>query len=77
MSRRMVLSCSLSLLTAFLVAVGGCRRQTPQVAPAEPPSIPVSLPIKDVVTDYVDFTGRTNAVNSVASTVSSTRGQGA
>jgi membrane fusion protein, multidrug efflux system len=57
---------SLSVLTGFLLAaIGGCQRQTPQVAKAEPQAIPVSQPIERVVTDYVDFTGRTNAINSV------------
>ena len=44
----------------------GCQAQKqPQVAPAEPPAIPVSQPVQREVTDYVDFTGRTNAVDSV------------
>ena len=47
-------SCSL------LAAVAGCQRKTPEVAPAEPPVFPVSLPVQRVVTDYVDFTGRTD-----------------
>ncbi len=47
------------------MAMSGCQRQTPELAPAEAPSIPVSRPVERVVTDYVDFTGRTNAVNSV------------
>jgi multidrug efflux system membrane fusion protein len=49
----------------LLAAVIGCQRKTPQVATAEPPATPVSRPIERVVTDYVDFTGRTNAINSV------------
>jgi membrane fusion protein, multidrug efflux system len=49
----------------LLAAVDGCQRRTPEVGPAEPPVIPASRPVKDVVTDYVDFTGRTNAVQSV------------
>jgi membrane fusion protein, multidrug efflux system len=44
---------------------GGCQRKMPQVAPGGPPVIPASRPIERVVTDFVDFTGRTNAVNSV------------
>ncbi len=57
---------SLSVLTSLLLAaVIGCQRKTPQVATAKPPATPVSLPIEREVTDYVDFTGRTNAVNSV------------
>jgi membrane fusion protein, multidrug efflux system len=52
-------------MCVFLPALGGCQRKGPQVAPPEPPVIPVSHPVERVVTDYVDFTGRTNAINSV------------
>lgn len=56
----------LSLSSCSLLAtIGGCQRKTPQLPPAEPPVIPVSRPVQRVVTDYVDFTGRTNAINSV------------
>ena len=50
------------LLTA---ATAGCRPKTREVGPAELPVVPVSHPIERVVTDYVDFTGRTDAVQSV------------
>ena len=50
------------LLAAVIV---GCTRNQPQVAPAEPPAVPVSQPVRREVTDYVDFTGRTAAVESV------------
>jgi multidrug efflux system membrane fusion protein len=46
-------------------AVAGCSRAAPQAAPPEPPSIPVSRPVVREVTEYVDFTGRTEAVQSV------------
>ena len=36
-----------------------------QVAPAEAPAVPVSKPIVRDVTDHVDFTGRTDAIESV------------
>jgi membrane fusion protein, multidrug efflux system len=56
----------IALTFALLVAVGGCRPPTPkpggQAAVLE---FPVSKPVERIVTDYVDFTGRTNAVNSV------------
>jgi multidrug efflux system membrane fusion protein len=48
-----------------LIASGGCQRPASQVAPAEPPVLPVSKPIQRAVTDYVDFTGRTDAVEAV------------
>jgi multidrug efflux system membrane fusion protein len=35
------------------------------VAPAEPPALPVAKPVQREVTDYVDFTGRTEAVEAV------------
>ena len=36
-----------------------------ELPPAEPPAIPVSHPVARSVADYVDFTGRTNAIESV------------
>jgi multidrug efflux system membrane fusion protein len=56
----------LLLLTALGLAAGtGCQRAPSQVAPAEPPVLPVSKPVQREVTDYVDFTGRTDAVEAV------------
>jgi multidrug efflux system membrane fusion protein len=53
------------LLTALgLAASAGCQ-QPPQVAPAQPPAIPVGRPVQREVTDYVDYTGRADAVESV------------
>jgi membrane fusion protein, multidrug efflux system len=54
------------LFTCFLLAgVGGCHRSPTEVAPAEAPAIPVSHPISRDVTDYVDFTGQTDAIQSL------------
>jgi len=54
------------LFTGLLAAmVGGCKNNAPQVAPPEKPVVPVSQPIQREVTDYVDYTGRTDAVHSV------------
>jgi multidrug efflux system membrane fusion protein len=36
-----------------------------KIAPAEPPMVPVSRPSQRLVTSFVDFTGRTEAVHSV------------
>jgi multidrug efflux system membrane fusion protein len=47
------------------VAVAGCRAKTREIGAAEVPVLPVSHPIERVITDYVDFTGRTDAVQSV------------
>jgi membrane fusion protein, multidrug efflux system len=60
--RSLVLGFSCSL---FLAAVGGCQGNRAPVAPSEPPVVPVSQPVQREVTDYVDFTGRTEAVHSV------------
>ena len=50
------------LLTATMA---GCRPKTREGGAAELPVLPVSHPVERVVTDYVDFTGRTDAVQSV------------
>ncbi len=47
------------------VTVVGCRPKTREIGAAEVPVLPVSHPIERVITDYVDFTGRTDAVQSV------------
>jgi multidrug efflux system membrane fusion protein len=52
-------------LAGVLWVAAGCQEAAPQVAPAEAPVVPVSQPIQREVTDYVDFTGRTEAVHSV------------
>jgi multidrug efflux system membrane fusion protein len=49
----------------FLAVVGGFRQNASDVAPSEPPAIPVSHPVSREVTDFVDFTGQTDAVQSV------------
>jgi multidrug efflux system membrane fusion protein len=51
--------------TLCLVVGGGCQANRPKVAPAETPVVPVSHPVQREVTDYVDFTGRTEPVHSV------------
>src|SRR5262249_10777752 len=50
---------------SLLAAVGGCHGQPGQVAPSQPPAVPVSRPVQQEVTDYVEFTGRTDAVQAV------------
>ncbi len=48
----------------LLALCAGCQKESPQVA--EPmPVVPISHPVERPVTDYVDFTGRTDAVQSV------------
>src|SRR5438105_7081344 len=50
---------------SLLAAVAGCQRGQPQNADTGPPVIPVSHPVEQDVTDYVDYTGRVDAVDSV------------
>jgi RND family efflux transporter MFP subunit len=54
--------CALFLGISLLLS--GCARQ-PQVPQAPPPAVAVSRPVEREVTDYVDFTARTAAVDSV------------
>jgi membrane fusion protein, multidrug efflux system len=62
----MVRSCMAILFTTFsLVASGGCQRSASKVAPAEPSALPVSKPVQREVTNYVEFTGRTEAIDAV------------
>ncbi len=46
-------------------ALAGCARNAPQAAPAQQLVLPVSQPVERNVTDFKDFTGRTDAVSSV------------
>jgi membrane fusion protein, multidrug efflux system len=52
------------LLLAALAA-GGCGEGAPRTVQQEIPVVPVSQPLKRDVTDYADFTGRTEAVERV------------
>jgi multidrug efflux system membrane fusion protein len=55
----------LGFILILMAAAGGCQANKPKVAPAEAPAVPVSHPLQREVTDFVDFTGRTEAVHSV------------
>jgi hypothetical protein len=57
----------LALLAVLLLTAnaGGCQRAAPRVAAAEAPAVSVSKPVRRDITDYVDFTGRTEAVQAV------------
>lgn len=59
---RAVLLASFSLLA---LALAGCERPQPKVAPPRPPVVTVSLPSTEQVSDYEEFTGRTDAVNTI------------
>jgi multidrug efflux system membrane fusion protein len=60
---------SVALLTCLVLILAGlqsgCRRGGSEVAPPEPLVVPVAHPVQREVTDYVDFTGRTDAVEAV------------
>jgi multidrug efflux system membrane fusion protein len=57
---RMAVGCLL------LAAVAGCQQEvSPTASSKEMPTVPVSLPVEREVTDFVDFTGRTAAIQSV------------
>jgi multidrug efflux system membrane fusion protein len=53
------------MLIVAAALAGGCARRPPQIAPPAPVTLPVSTPIVRSVTDFVDFTGRTEAIQSV------------
>jgi multidrug efflux system membrane fusion protein len=53
------------LLTGLGLLASGCHSPPPQVASAEPPVLPVSKPVQREITNNVDFTGRTDAVEAV------------
>ncbi|MBI1831241.1 MAG: efflux RND transporter periplasmic adaptor subunit [Planctomycetes bacterium] len=60
MTRFMILTC-----LAVLMACTGCQRGGPKVTMAEAVAYPVSTPIEREVSDYLEYTGRTNAKDSV------------
>ncbi len=55
----------LSFCLLLAGGVAGCQKGLRQVAPAEVQAVPVARPVQREVTDFADFTGRTDAVNSV------------
>jgi multidrug efflux system membrane fusion protein len=52
-------------LGPFLVGVAGCRRGAEPSGAQELPVVPVARPVQANVTDFVDYTGRTQAKNNV------------
>jgi multidrug efflux system membrane fusion protein len=62
MFRRLLLP---SLALSLLISTGACQRKTPPIAQAADQLVPVSKPVGRLVTEYVDFTGRANAVKAV------------
>jgi multidrug efflux system membrane fusion protein len=60
-SRRRFLACALLLPILAL----GCDRKQAAAPPRTAPEVTISLPIEKKITDYVEFTGRTDATESV------------
>jgi multidrug efflux pump subunit AcrA (membrane-fusion protein) len=56
---------ALAGLTLTLALGPACQKKAPQVAPAAAPVVPVAHPVEQSVIDYVDYTGRLDAVESV------------
>ncbi len=56
---------SFCLLLVVLLLGPGCQAGTPPASAPGVPGVPVSQPVQRPVTDFVDFTGRTDAVQSV------------
>ena len=54
-----------ALVLALGLGLAGCTRAPSGVPPPEPTTIPVSYPAQREITDFVEFTGRTEAVQSV------------
>jgi RND family efflux transporter MFP subunit len=54
-----------ALVLGFCLSLTGCGRPPAEAPPAPPVPVTVSYPVEREVTDYVDFTGRTAAVDSV------------
>jgi multidrug efflux system membrane fusion protein len=55
----------MALPCGLILAAAGCQANKAAVAPAETPAVPVAHPVGREVTDYVDFTGRTEPIHSV------------
>ncbi len=64
-SRKDALLVWLAMLLCAAAAASGCAKSQAEVAEPEAPAIPVAHPATRQVTDFVDFTGQTAAVQSV------------
>ncbi|MFO0951261.1 MAG: efflux RND transporter periplasmic adaptor subunit [Isosphaeraceae bacterium] len=53
------------LLGSVWVALSGCERVQPKLAPPKPPEVLYTMPVTDYVTDFEEFTGRTEAVFTI------------
>jgi RND family efflux transporter MFP subunit len=50
---------------AALSLAAGCERPQPKLKALDPPIVSVAIPVTDYVTDYEEFTGRTEAIYSI------------
>ncbi|MHC5540213.1 efflux RND transporter periplasmic adaptor subunit [Singulisphaera rosea] len=55
----------LTMFAAAGVVLSGCGQDEPVIPPTKPPTVVVSAPITDEITDFEEFTGRTDAIFSV------------
>jgi RND family efflux transporter MFP subunit len=55
---------TLAVLIAMAISTAGCGQKDNQVVPP-PPKVTVTKPVRQEVTDYLEFTGKTQAVNTV------------
>jgi len=53
------------LATFLLLAISACKKEEAQYVAPPPPQVTVALPVVKDITQYMDFTGRTEAVESV------------
>ncbi len=55
----------LPLVLGVSTVLAGCQKEQPRLAPPRPPEVVVQRAVSDYVTDYEEFTGRTEAVKTV------------
>jgi RND family efflux transporter MFP subunit len=61
--RRMLMAAMAGLLFTALLCLPGCTRKQPSSPP--PPRVSVAHPLKEKVTDYIEATGNTEAIQTV------------
>ncbi|MCI0462641.1 MAG: efflux RND transporter periplasmic adaptor subunit, partial [Gemmataceae bacterium] len=55
----------LPVLLLWVAGLAGCQRVQPSLAPPKPPEVLVGWPVVQEITDFEEFTGRTEPVESV------------